>query len=265
MRHILIAGDGPVARALANALAAAGEVTSRWRRGDPRPTAAAEIAIVAVRDAAISAVATQLMALGAVERRSILLHCAGVLPPEEAFRGLPVAGIGLLHPLRALVGDPDEAHLAGTVFGVAGDALGVKTATELVEGLGGRPLPLGREALARYHAAAALASNHPLALVDQAVDLLVELGLDRATATSSLAELVASMAHNLIAQGLPRALTGPIARGDVATIARHWAALPEETRPLYRATARATVALARKKGAAEGATLDAIAALLEGD
>ena len=77
--------------------------------------------------------------------------------------------------------------------------------------------------------------------------------------------LLGSAASNVASLGLPAALTGPIARGDADTVERHLRALPPSVADLYRATGRATLAVARRRAAASPAALDRIAALLGDD
>jgi len=107
-------------------------------------------------------------------------------------------------------------------------------------------------------------SNHAVALVDAGVEVLTSVGLDRAQATRALAGLLASTAANLSRVGLPEALTGPIARGDVAVVARHLLALRPlgEIAALYRVTARRVSKVAAEKGRAGRDALLRIAALL---
>jgi predicted short-subunit dehydrogenase-like oxidoreductase (DUF2520 family) len=257
--RVLVAGAGAVGRALGAALEGAGVEVVRWRRGGA-VAAGCDVAIAAVPDRAIGEVAGALAAGGF---GGVILHCAGALPAEEAFAGVRgrVAGIGVLHPLRALAGGAEDARLAGTVFGVSGDAAGRAAAEALARRVGGRPLALDAAALARWHAAAVLAGNHTIGLVFQAVELLVGLGLPREEAEAALAGLFGSAAKNLVERGPAGALTGPIARGDAATVARHLQALDGEARALYVASARATLALARARGG-DTAALEAIAALL---
>lgn len=272
--RVLVAGGGKVGGALAAALARAGWAPLRWTRSGAGAVLgevmAVDVAVVAVTDAAIGAVAARLCDEGWADGRTVLLHTAGAVSPRAAFASVRerVRGVGLLHPLRAFaarVVDTAGVSLEGTVFGISGDAAAVRAAWSLAEAVGGRPVELHDEALARWHAAAVLASNHTLALIDTAVDLLVAEGLDRREATRALAALLHSAADNLAAVGLPAALTGPIARGDVDTVARHLAALPPALVPLYRTTGLATVELARRQGQAEPAMLDRIAALLRGE
>ncbi|HEX6838832.1 MAG TPA: DUF2520 domain-containing protein [Polyangia bacterium] len=265
--RLLVVGDGPVARALTAALQAADVAPLRWWRRQGAPLPQADVVVLAVRDEAIGDMAAQIMArIDDEVTPPILLHCAGALPAEEAFSSLKrrPLGVGVIHPLRAIAGGEGDAQLAGTVFAVEGDGPGREAALRLVERVGGTPLVLEAEQLPRYHAAAALVSNHAVALVDAGVELLTSVGLERAQATRALAGLLASTAANLSRVGLPEALTGPIARGDVAVVARHLLALRPlgEIAALYRATARRVSKVAAEKGRAGRDALLRIAALL---
>lgn len=265
--RILVVGDGATARALAAALTAAEQPTLRWWRKSGEALPAADVVVLAVRDEAIAEMAAQIMARVDDEvTPPILLHCAGALPAEEAFATLArrPLGVGVLHPLRSLAGREEDASFAGVVFAVEGDGPGREAALRLVDRLGGAPLLLEAAQLGGYHAAAALVSNHAVALVDAGVELLASVGLDRAQATAALAGLLASTAANLSRVGLPAALTGPIARGDVAVVARHLLALRPfvEIAALYRATARRVTKVATDKGRATRDALVRIAALL---
>jgi predicted short-subunit dehydrogenase-like oxidoreductase (DUF2520 family) len=255
----LIVGDGAVARALAGGLSRAGEPPLRWSRRAGGVVPAAEVVVLAVRDEAIRQVAEQVMA--AVPDPPTLLHCAGAFRGAEPFAGLSPKGAALLHPLRSFSGAGDDVSLSGTVFGIEGDERGQKEALAIVQAVGGVSLMLDGASLARYHAAAALVSNATCGLVDAGAELLESAGLERRQAVAALAALLSSTARNLEELGLPAALTGPIARGDVAVVARHLQALPPELQEIYRVTARRVIDVAAKKGTAPEA-LDEIARLL---
>lgn len=267
LERLLIVGDGPVARALATGLTRTGAAPERWWRRAGKPLPVADVVVLAVRDEAIGEVAALVMAGVADEATPpILLHCSGALPSAEAFAQLArrPLGVGVLHPLRSLAGAADDSELGGVVFAIEGDVLGREAALRLADRLGAMPLMLDAAQLPKYHAAAALVSNHAVALVDAGVELLASLGLPRAQATAALASLLASTARNLGSVGLPDALTGPIARGDVAVVARHLLALRPhaELSALYRATARRVAKVAVEKGRAGRDALVRIAALL---
>lgn len=265
IQRVLVAGDGPVARALAAGFERAGIGVGRWRRGETPTGAPWDAAVIAVSDRAIAEVASLLDGAGMIGPTGTAIHCAGALDPEAAFGPLSLGGRGLLHPLRAFARGAEVPPLAGTVFAVAGDVPGRSVAGWLASALGGRPLELDGAQLARYHAAAVLVGNHTLALVGQAIELLVGCGLPRAQAAEALGALLASAGANVAARGLPEALTGPIARGDAEPVARHLAALGPDRDALYRATGRALVELARGRAGSDPAKLAEIARLLAPD
>ena len=110
-----------------------------------------------------------------------------------------------------------------------------------------RPFEVPDERRAAYHAAAAIASNFLVALEQSAADAARRRGLD--DGRELLAPLVLRTAANWSERG-GAALTGPIARGDEATVARHLAALRElapELIPLYEALAERTRELAQDR------------------
>lgn len=286
--NTFIVGAGPVATALAGALRLAGvPVLGLWAR---RPAAAraagaisgvgsysaappdllieAEAVILAVRDDAIAEVASTLVATGLVTTRHVLLHCSGAISAEEAFGAVRdrVGGIGTLHPLRAMADGRDAMRgIAGTVFGVEGDERGRQLAGELVDAMGGRSLALSGEQMAAYHAAAAVASNYVVALLEMGAQLLELGGVPADDAVRALAPLAAGAVANVAEHGTAGGLTGPIRRGDKATVARHLAAIPDRLRAAYCELGLVTVELARRGETAPAPQLDAIEALLRDD
>ena len=256
---ITVVGGGRVGTALASALGTSGcTVTHLSARALPGDLDA-EAYLLAVRDPFIASTATAILAAhrGAPP---VLLHTAGGLS-SAILREAGAAGGAVLHPLAAFAGR--EVPLAGVLFAIEGDDRGRQVALALVTRLRGQPLVLDAAQLARYHAAAVLASNHVLALVEDAARLLRDLGVERTVAQNGLASLFSGVAENLVAAGLPLALTGPIARGDIAAVERHLAALEgSSARATYLVTAGTLVGLARDKGEADPAYLDRIDALL---
>lgn len=286
--NVFIVGAGPVAAALGGALRHAGvPVLGLFGRRPEAVRIAASIAgvagfsaappdllleaeaiVCAVRDDAIASVARTLVDTGLITRRHVLLHCSGSLSAAQAFGDVAarVGGVGTIHPLRAMV-DPRQAArgLRGTVFGVEGDAVGRSVALSLVASLGGEALDLGGGAMALYHAAASIASNFLVTITDAAARAMGAAGVPPEQAVSSLMPLLSSTLENLGRVGLPRALTGPIARGDAGAIGRHLEALRERVPDLlemYRVLAQRTVEISRQKGDAPAEGLEAISRAL---
>lgn len=263
-----IAGAGRVAQALGRLLYARGEpvafVASRSIQ-HARDAAAfigagvkavgySELArlagriLVAVPDWAIEAVAA-LLAL----KSGIVLHTCGARGPE-ALQALAERGVscGTIHPLQT-ISDPESgaSALDGAAFAISGDAPALAWAERIARAANGRILriPAGRRPL--YHAAAVMASNYIAALLSAAQTLLVAADVDPEEALLALGPLARTSLENALQQGPAAALTGPIERGDVSTIAAHLAALKDIPGPiptLYRAAGLQTLELARKKG-----------------
>ena len=205
----------------------------------------AEVALLCVPDAAITdacaAIATAVPPLRFVGHVSGATPLDALAPARE--RGAEVFS---LHPLQTL---PDGgANLTGSACAVSGSSA---AALQLAEGLAGRlgmrPFEVPEDRRAAYHAAASIASNLLVALEESAAELLDRSGIE--DARELLAPLVLRTAANWAERG-PEALTGPIARGDAATVGRHLAALRDsapELLPLYEALANRATELAARQ------------------
>jgi predicted short-subunit dehydrogenase-like oxidoreductase (DUF2520 family) len=148
-----------------------------------------------------------------------------------------------LHPLQTFA--DDETPTAGTPAAIAAsDEVALEFARSLAEALGMHPFEVPEEKRAAYHAAAAIASNLLVALEESAAEVLERIGIE--DGRELLAPLVLRTAANWVERG-PAALTGPIARGDRATVQRHRVALAEsapEVVRLYDALATRAEAIA---------------------
>jgi predicted short-subunit dehydrogenase-like oxidoreductase (DUF2520 family) len=285
---IVIVGAGAVARALGMALQAGGARPGLWsRRIDaaqeaakaagvawledlPSPQSGTEVFLLAVRDTAIAAVADMLQDKGCLGSEQVLLHCSGATSAEDAFADQldHVAGVGVLHPLRAIGASAiTQEDWSRTTFGIQGSPKGIEKAVFLCKCIGGNELHLQAEQMPGYHAAAAIASNYLVTLFTLAAELLQAQELSSSDFAEGLIELGFSSLQNLREQGLQNALTGPILRGDVDTVRRHVKKV-ERTLPtgagLYRELGLGTIAISRERGIAAEAELAEIAAILQG-
>ncbi len=207
--------------------------------------------IIAVADDAIPEVASELLA-GGLEG-SVVLHVSAAAGPE-ALAILRAAGnsIGVLHPLQTVPSaERGIETLRGATFAFAGDAEARVWALDLIARLGGKALAVDPTRWAYYHAAAVMACNYHVTLVDAALELAELAGIARVTALDALAPIIRATTENILRSGPEQALTGPIRRGDAGTILRHLAALKDslpETRELYNAAGLRTIALAQRAG-----------------
>lgn len=222
--------------------------------GDPGLAAmGADIVVLAVPDRIIPSIALEVSAGGALKRGAVVTHLAGSVP-ASVLTGVRAAGgwCGAMHPLQSFA-DVDAAiqSLPDTFFFMEGDAEAVDVLRSLVIAIGGKPVTMDSQTKALYHAGAVVASNFLVALAHYAVQLFKRAGVPHEICLPALLPLIKGTVANLEEVGLPDALTGPIARGDVGTVKRHVNAmegLPGDLLGLYRSLARKTIEVAVKKG-----------------
>jgi predicted short-subunit dehydrogenase-like oxidoreductase (DUF2520 family) len=217
----------------------------------------AALTLICVPDGEIARVAAALeVPPGAAVAHVCAAYGADLLRPHRP--------AGALHPLRSFA-DPALAaeRFAGTYCAVDGDAEATALLDALVLAIGGRPLRVRSEAKALYHAGAVFASNYVVAALEAAARCLGAAGVDRREAVEAAASLAGGTVENVKAVGLPAALTGPVERGDEATVRRHADALARELPgllPAYASLGKLAVeaALAKRSiDAAEAARLEA--------
>ena len=235
-------------RTPAHAAALADAVGARHAATPLQAARSADVTFLTVPDAAITRVAATIAASGMALRGRGLVHCSGA-HPAAALAALmqQAAEIGAVHPLQALAPDSDPGVLRGSFFSIEADPGLTPVLDAMVRAVGGVPFAAPQSAeRARYHAAAVLAGNAPLALLARAAGLLETAGVDQALATEALAALLEGAARNVRRLGPQAALTGPVVRNDAETVARHLHALrdDEATRRLYLMLARDTLELA---------------------
>ena len=228
------APDAPSTTTAAACLGSRPALVSEVARG-------AALVLVATPDRAIEQVL--LTAEPAIEPGALVVHIAGsrgldvFAPLLERRTGLRV---GAMHPLQsfpsATVG---LERLVGAWAAVAGDP----AVADIARSLGLRPFELADADRGRYHAAAVVASNHLVALLGQ---------VERLAATCSVpfeafAPLVHASVQNAFALGPADALTGPVARGDLATVEQHLRDLDPGERDAYRTLAREAARLTGRR------------------
>jgi predicted short-subunit dehydrogenase-like oxidoreductase (DUF2520 family) len=212
-KRLAIVGRGRVGTALADALRRAGyDIDGPLGRGADGLGAAA--VLLCVPDAEIARAAAE------IAPGPMVGHCSGatgldVLAPHDAFS---------LHPLMTVT--PEGADFAGAGAAVAGiTPRALALATALARALNMCPVEIAEADRPAYHAAASIASNFLITLEAAAERLGATVGLER----DQLVPLVRATVENWASLGAERALTGPVARGDQATVVRQREAVAEAT------------------------------------
>ncbi|HSE68231.1 MAG TPA: Rossmann-like and DUF2520 domain-containing protein [Gemmatimonadales bacterium] len=277
--RIAIIGAGRMGQGLGLALQRRGYSAALFARSE-RPVAAslllqtgditavttgAEVVIIATPDDAVTSVARQLAEAGAVSREQSVLHISGLLDHTAL---LPLretkAGLGSMHPLQTLA-DPATAveRLQGVYATIEGDEPALQQAERLARSLKMIPVRIEASAKPRYHAAASLVANYTTVLAAIAERVAKEAGVSAEVARKIYLPLLKGAVDNLVEFSPVAALTGPIRRGDLATVGAHLEALQGEDRRVYIELGRAALALAREGGLEEAQAVK-MEALLNG-
>jgi predicted short-subunit dehydrogenase-like oxidoreductase (DUF2520 family) len=182
-----------------------------------------------------------------------LVHCSGadsldVLEPAR----MVGAQVGSFHPLQTFASIQKAIdNLPGSTFALEAEGSLLDILKEMALSLNGRWIKLGAGDKAAYHTAAVMTSNYLVTLVKMATDLWGSFGIPREEALQALLPLLKGTVNNLENLGLPNALTGPIARGDIGTVQIHLNALKDSAEgiiPAYCQLGLQTVPIALAKG-----------------
>lgn len=244
---IAIVGPGRAGSSLARAAEAAGlDVTPAGRDGALEACRSADAVLLCVPDAAIAEACEACASLGD-EMPALVGHVSGA-STLEPLRSAAESGAAVfsMHPLQTF---PDgQTPVAAMPCAIAGSSDAAEGfARLLADALGMRPFEVPEEQRAAYHAAASIASNLLVALEESAAELLSRTGVE--DARELLAPLVLQTAANWAERG-PDALTGPIARGDAATVERHLEAISDLAPELLAAYETLAERAAATRGAA---------------
>ncbi len=273
-----IVGAGSVGQALARLLAphfelliaslrnaenAAAFAGGGARAVTPKALAGAcECVLIAVPDSHVPPVAASLVGDGA---RIVLQTCGGLGPASMGARLDPGVSCATFHPLQTFpTPQAGVKKLPGSFVGVCGDGEALAWCERLACVLEATLVRITEDRMPMYHAAAVLASNCTVGLVDAAVALLEDAGMERAAAREALRPLMVASLENALTMESEQALTGPISRGDAVTVRRHLDAmrnLPAPLAELYRAFGLYLLPLALRGGLGTDAATEVRSAL----
>lgn len=219
----------------------AGTPVTKW--SDVQPS---RMFLLSVPDDAL-AESVHLLAEHADLSDSIVFHTSGLLnsdvlnPAKE--RGARVASV---HPIKSFA-DPGSAAATfeGTLCGIEGDTGALQP---LLASIGARFVNIDATKKALYHAATSITSNFLVTLLSIAEQTLKDAGVEEQQAMEIVLPLARGTLDNVEKLGAVRALTGPIARGDVSSVKHHLGALDPQTAAVYKVIAAQTITLAARQG-----------------
>ncbi len=194
-----------------------------------------DLVFITVPDAQIGPLAEAL----AWRPAQAVVHCSGALPLPALEPAVGRGALtGCLHPLQSFPSrTPEPLRFRGIYCGVEAEGPLGSYLEAAVVAVGATAFGLEGVDRRLYHAAAVFMSNHVVALASAATRLWQQAGLPEETGREALAPLLLAAANNVASLPLASALTGPLARGDIATIEGHLAAMESmpDLRELYRA------------------------------
>jgi predicted short-subunit dehydrogenase-like oxidoreductase (DUF2520 family) len=241
-RGIAVIGLGNWGSSLAAALDSAGLLMERVHvRRRSRVRLDARVLWLSVPDAAIATTAEWLVTQRADLGDQVVVHSSGALD-SSVLSAAESAGAqtGSVHPMMSF---PTRriVPLKGIRFAVeAADAALRKELFAVVKSFGGKPFAIDSQGKAMYHAGAMFGSPLVVATLAAGVRMLERAGVAEKEALALLGPMALATVANIQKQGLARSFSGPLARGDAATIKLHRNALsghPLEAR-IYNALAR---------------------------
>jgi len=221
----------------------------------------ADILFITTNDAAIGKVVDTLADRRAFYGDQVVVHMSGaqsseVLDTAKAF-GARVLSV---HPLQSFANvDGAIKNLPGSVFSIEGDKDAYDVGVGIVEALEGEYFFIDRKAKPLYHAGACVVSNYLVTLIDFGLKLLESTGIPRSAGIKALLPLIQGTVNNIENVGIPRALTGPIARGDLTTIIKHLDCLEQmapELMKLYSWLGFYTAQIAVEKGTIDDSAME---------
>ncbi len=197
------------------------------------------------------------------KENAVVFHCSGALASTElasakSCKGMSGVMIGSIHPLQSFASE--QTGKSGNPFdnimmGVEGDSGAVEKAHQIAKDLGAQPFTITTDGKILYHAAAVVASNYLVTLMDLSIKLMAASGVLQSEAFDILKPLIQGTLVNIDSTGIPEALTGPIARADVGIVKKHVQAirgLPDKTADemarYYCMSGMETIQVARAKG-----------------
>ncbi|MDB5797039.1 MAG: hypothetical protein JWP36_941 [Paucimonas sp.] len=213
--------------------------------------APADLVLIATGDDQIGAVCAALAQQGLFRAGQIVFHCSGALSSAElAPAAAAGAAVASVHPIRSFA-QPAQvlSTFDGTWCGMEGEPEALALLSPAFGAIGARLAQVDARHKTLYHAAAVFASNYLVTLLDASLQAYEGAGVPRQQALQMVQPLVRTTLDNIYRAGPEAALSGPLARGDMQTVARQSEALQAyraDLGKLYDDLAQATADLARR-------------------
>lgn len=199
--------------------------------------ASSDIIFISTPDGVIEDTCYEIAASGGFKDNSLVFHLSGSLPSsilkKAAEKGAFTASF---HPLQSLAGDDTVNNpFQGILIAIEGHPEATAVAKKISSDIGATAYEIDGNAKTMYHASAVIASNYLVSLMKMASKVMAASGIPEEKAFEFLLPLIKGTISNMEKMGVEKALTGPVARGDIITVSSHLGGIEEKTPELKRA------------------------------
>lgn len=259
LRNKGLAITGYASRSLSSAKKAA-ELTNSKVYSVKGLITACEIIFITTNDDQIEKTAIEIDKLFSEFNGKSFIHMSGALS-SKSLKPLQEKGAEVysMHPMQSFAElDKSITNLKDTAFGIEGCG-DLELIISLLKKTGNSYLKLTPDQKSEYHITSCVVSNFLTALLDFGFEMMKSIGIEEKAVISSLAPMIRGTVENNIKLGPQKALTGPIARGDVETIVSHLQSLEKSNQPAavtYRQLGRMTLELAKKEKLTDPAIIE---------
>ncbi|MFZ6672714.1 Rossmann-like and DUF2520 domain-containing protein [Undibacterium sp. Xuan67W] len=211
-----------------------------------------DVLMLTVPDDQIETTCQALVDAGIIHAASLVFHCSGAKASIELRAAIAVgAKVASVHPVCSFANVAHlAAHFSGTICSLEGDDAGLAVLLPAMQSIGARTVEISAENKLLYHAGSVFASNYLVSLMELALQAYQAAGIPAEMAMAMAQPLAQQSLSNVFQMGTAQALTGPIARGDMATVhkqQRQVAQWNEQAGAVYQAFIAPTVGLTAKK------------------
>ena len=215
-------------------------------------TSDADIVFITTPDSSIKSVCDEIAMQSGFKKKSFVFHCSGAYPSEVLASARQCGThIGSIHPLQSFATVEQALQMvAGCTCTFEGDSEAFPLACELIRKIGANFIQIRVQDKPLYHAAAVVASNYLVTLIDLAIEMNQLIGISGEDSIQAFLPLIRGTLNNVESLGIHRALTGPIVRGDIDTITSHIEAIKTRAPQLlflYKALGNRTVGVAKAR------------------
>lgn len=229
-----------------------------------RPDELGDWIFITTPDGVIGSTAQKLSKISVRWGQKSVIHCSGNMTSAEceslAQKGARTAS---MHPLQTFQKRDGAERFKDIYISLEGEEGLVEELRMVIETMGAKPVRVSPGQKQKLHVAAVFASNYLVALMATAEQILVEEGIDQGLRL--LEPLIRQTLANILEHGAGQSLTGPVARGDTATVRQHLDSLKKYTQKteLYKLLGKKALQIAREKGNLADQDLHILQALFE--